>query len=237
LRLRTDIHRRARSFVLALAALAIAALAAPAAYAHPTVASKQAEARHVLAQVELLDRSLDQAIQAYDAATERLQQVKAELRANRHQLLVARASLRRSQARLAQRLVEMYTSSGGDSSLEVLLGSTNLDDLLSRLDAQDRVGEQDATVLRQITRFKHEIERREQKLTLARARSRPTWSTSARPRDARSRSNWYRGGSSSARSTRKSDGFRQPSKRDRRSYGVMRRPVWRSSRPPPKRKR
>jgi peptidoglycan DL-endopeptidase CwlO len=124
----------------------------------------------VLAQVELLDRSLDRAIQAYDAATERLQQVKAELRANQAQLVVARASLRRSQRTLEQRLVELYTSEGGGGSIEVLLGASNLDDLLTRLDAQDRVAQQDATVLQQVTRLKHESEQRERKLERARTR-------------------------------------------------------------------
>jgi peptidoglycan DL-endopeptidase CwlO len=156
--------------VLLLAGLSIAAVAAQAGYAHPSVASKQAEARQVLAQVEQLDRSLDRAIQAYDAATERLQQVKADLQANQRQLGIARTSLRRSRNTLSRRLVELYTSGGGDASLEVLLGAANLDDLLNRLDAQDRVASQDATVLRQVTRFKTEVERRQRHLVLARKR-------------------------------------------------------------------
>jgi peptidoglycan DL-endopeptidase CwlO len=164
----TDKPARARSFLLLFVGLSIAAAATQAAYAHPTVAAKQAEAQHVLAQVEQLDRSLDRAIQAYDAATERLQQVKAHLQANKRQLAIARTSFRRSQQTLSLRLVDLYTSGGGDASLEVLLGAANLDDLLNRLDAQDRVATQDATVLRQVTRFKGEVERRERQLVLAR---------------------------------------------------------------------
>ena len=122
----------------------------------------------MLAQVAILDRSLDRAVQAYDAATQRLQRVKAELQSNRRQLTIARGSLRRGQRTLEQRLVEEYISGGGGSSLEVLLGAASLDDLLSTLDAQDRLGQQDATVVRQIARFKREIEQRQRRLERAR---------------------------------------------------------------------
>jgi len=108
-------------------ALALVGLGTPVASADPTVASKQAEAQHVLAQVEQLDRSLDKAIQAYDAANGRLNQVKADLRANQHQLAIARASLKRSQATLSRRVVELYMSGRSQSTLEVLLGADNLD--------------------------------------------------------------------------------------------------------------
>jgi peptidoglycan DL-endopeptidase CwlO len=163
--------RRVRSWLLlAVAGLSLAALATPAALAEHSVASKRVEARQVLGQIELLDRSLDRAVQAYDAATLRLQQVKTELRASRRQLAVARVSLRRSQRMLAVRLVEIYKSGGGDSSLEVLLGATNLEALLNRVDAQERVAQQDATVLQQVTNLKRETEERERKLERARAR-------------------------------------------------------------------
>jgi peptidoglycan DL-endopeptidase CwlO len=163
--------RRVRSWLLlAVAGLSLAALATPAALAEHSVASKKVEARQVLGQIELLDRSLDRAVQAYDAATLRLQQVKTELRANRRQLAVARASLQRSQRMLAGRLVESYTSGGRDSSLEVLLGATSLEALLNRVDAQERVVQQDAIVLQQVARLKRETEERERRLERARAR-------------------------------------------------------------------
>jgi peptidoglycan DL-endopeptidase CwlO len=136
--------------------------------ADPTVASKQAEAQNVLAQVQQLDRSLDKAIQAYDAANERLNEVKADLRANQHQLLIARASLRRSRATLSRRLVVLYMS-GSQSTLEVLLGTDNLDGVLSKLDAQDRVGQQDASIVRSVARLKRETEQRQARLNRARA--------------------------------------------------------------------
>jgi peptidoglycan DL-endopeptidase CwlO len=143
-------------------------LGTSAASADPTVASKQAEAQQVLAQVQQLDRSLDKAIQAYDAANERLNEVKADLRANQHQLLIARASLRRSRATLSRRLVELYMS-GSQSTLEVLLGTDNLDGVLSKLDAQDRVGQQDASIVRSVARLKRETEQRQARLNRARA--------------------------------------------------------------------
>jgi peptidoglycan DL-endopeptidase CwlO len=170
LRLFPTFQKHARpAFCLVGAALALAGLGVSAASADPTVASKQAEAQQVLAQVEQLDRSLSHAIQAYDAATERLNQVKADLRVNQHQLVIARASLKRGQATLSRRLVELYTSGRSESTLEVLLGADNLDGVLSELDAQDRVGEQDTVVVRSVARLKHETEQRQRKLVRARA--------------------------------------------------------------------
>jgi cell wall-associated NlpC family hydrolase len=170
LRLSSTIQQRARpALCLAAASVALAGLGASAASADPTVASKQVEAQQVLAQVDQLDRSLSHAIQAYDAANERLNQVKADLRANQHRLVIARASLKRAQATLARRLVDLYTSGRSESTLEVLLGADNLDGVLSTLDAQDRAGQQDAIIVRDVARFQHETERRQQRLDRARA--------------------------------------------------------------------
>ncbi len=123
----------------------------------------------MLAQVGQLDRSLDHAVQAYDAAAERLNRVRAELRANQHLLQIALANLKRSQATLARRLIDLYTFGDSQSTIEVLLGADNLDGVLSNLDAQDRVGREDAYIVRSVTRFKRETEQRQAKLKRARA--------------------------------------------------------------------
>jgi peptidoglycan DL-endopeptidase CwlO len=46
----------------------------------------------------------------------------------------------------------------------VLLGASNLEDVLSRIDAADRVAQQDALVLRQVTQFRREVQRRQRNL-------------------------------------------------------------------------
>ena len=63
---------------------------AGAATADPSVSAKQAQARQVLAQIQQIDASMERAVEAYDAATARLQTTKRELRFNKQALHVAR---------------------------------------------------------------------------------------------------------------------------------------------------
>jgi peptidoglycan DL-endopeptidase CwlO len=65
-------------------------------------------------------------------------------------------------------LVSLYTS-GDQSALEVLLGSSSLDDLLDRVDTVNRLSEQDARVVQEVRTFRAEIKKREAELTQARS--------------------------------------------------------------------
>ena len=159
-------RRKAPALVIAFAVfLAVTAVSATA----DSVTSKQAEARSVLGQIQQLDSSLERAIEAYDLATVKLQQIKRDLTTNTHDLVSAKRSLKAAQRQLSARLVELYTSQDQDSTLAVLLGSSSLDQMLSRIDAVDRVGQQDSLVLSQVTHLRHEIQRRQHVLKRAHA--------------------------------------------------------------------
>jgi cell wall-associated NlpC family hydrolase len=144
-------------------------LAAVPALGDPTIASKQAEAQSVLGEIHQLDSSLERAVEAYNLANVKLQRIRDDLTANTHDLSVAKRSLKNAQTQLSSRLVELYTSEGQDSGLAVLLGSTSLDDLLNRMDAVDRVSNQDRVVLRQVVHFREEVQRRQRELQKAHA--------------------------------------------------------------------
>jgi peptidoglycan DL-endopeptidase CwlO len=147
-----------------------ALFAAPTTQAEPSsIASKEAEVQSVLAQIESLDASLGTAIEAYNLATARLEQVRSDLRQNTHHLVIARATLKRSQEALADRLVALYTSGDDSSTLAVLLGATSLDDFLNRLETVDRVSDQDTRVLKEVVRSRTEVRRRQVRLKHARA--------------------------------------------------------------------
>jgi len=146
----------------------LAAAAVPA-WADPSVASKQAEASSVLNQVQQLDSSLERAIEAYDLANVKLAHIKRDLTTNTQDLAVARRSLKSSQRQLSSRLIDLYTSGGGDSTLAVLLGASNLDDLLNRIDTVDRVSSQDTVVLRQVVHLRAEVQHRQKELKNAHA--------------------------------------------------------------------
>jgi peptidoglycan DL-endopeptidase CwlO len=147
---------------------AVVLLGAVPALADPTVAEKRAEAGQVLEQVQQLDASLAQVIQAYDLATERLNRVHQALRENGKNLAIARASLKRAQHRYAARLREIYTSGGGDSALDVLVGATSLDDLLNRINTTSRIASADAQIVQQVQSFRNEVQKREARLKQAR---------------------------------------------------------------------
>jgi peptidoglycan DL-endopeptidase CwlO len=135
----------------------------------PTIASKQAEAQSVMNQVQQLDSSLERAIEAYNFATTKLNRVRADLKENHAQLKISKKSLGRARVTLARRVVSLYTSSGNDNELEVLLGATSLDDLVNRFDTVNRISAQDSLVLGQVVKYNNQVKTREVRLKHARA--------------------------------------------------------------------
>jgi peptidoglycan DL-endopeptidase CwlO len=159
-------RRKAPALVIALAAfLAVSAVPASA----DSVASKQAQAQSVLGQIQQLDSSLERAIEAYNLANSRLAGIRHDLSMNTHNLVSAKRSLKHAQRQLSSRLIDLYTSEGQDSTLAVLLGSSSLDDMLSNIDAADRLSQQDAVVLKQVVTLRREIQQRQRRLKHAHA--------------------------------------------------------------------
>ena len=139
------------------------------AFADPSISSKQSQAQSVLGQIQQLDASLEHAIEAYNAATIKLNKIRGDLKQNAHELHIAKANLVQAQSTLSRRLVAMYTSGSDDSTLAVLFGATSLDNLLDRLDTVDRVSSQDAGVLKQVIASREEIRARRLRLKRAKA--------------------------------------------------------------------
>ena len=162
------LRRLAAPLILALvAALVVTASATP----QPSIGSKQAQAQSVLGQIRSLDSNLSHAIEAYNRANARLAEVKADLAENRRELGIARANLQRARTVLAEHAVAIYTSTSGDSTLEVLLGATSLDDFLSRVDTVGRVSNQGTQVLGEVVIFRNDVRSRRARLKRAKARA------------------------------------------------------------------
>ena len=104
-------------------------------------------------QLGQLSDSLERARSRYDAATAQLAAIQRSLRENRRELRIAKHNLRASQRTIAQRLVALYTSDQ-ESTLEVILGSHNLDDLITRLDNAKSVTQADTQVLQEVEHFR-----------------------------------------------------------------------------------
>ena len=150
-----------------LAALAVAgsATAEPA-----SVSSKQAQAESVMAQIQALDGSLEHAVDAYNLANERLDAIRGDLKENRVNLRIAAENLRTAQKVLAARMVAIYTTDQNDSTLDVLVGSRSLEDLLDGLETVTRVSEQDSAVLTDVNGFRADMRRARTRLRHARDR-------------------------------------------------------------------
>jgi peptidoglycan DL-endopeptidase CwlO len=157
-------RRQAQAFLIGIAALCAAA----SANATPgTVASKQAQAQQVLAQIQQIDESMGAVVEQYNLANVRLQKIETDQRENRKQLKVTKKNLKLAQASLAARLVTAYTSSQDDTTLSLLLGSTSFEDLLNRLEAVNSTSQQDASIVKQVASFKAAVQQHRAELSKA----------------------------------------------------------------------
>ena len=157
--------RQARLLLIGLAATLV--VASPSIAAPSSVSSKQAEARDVMAQIQGLDANLERAVDAYNLANDKLAKIESDLRTNKAELKLARTNLKHAQRQLNAHVVAMYTSGNQDTGLEVLLGATSMDDLMSRLDTVNRVSDQTADVLRQVKVFRAKVKEEHARLQTA----------------------------------------------------------------------
>ncbi len=158
--------RQACAFLVAVAAVLLTAASATA---DPSISAKEAQAQQVLAQINQIDQSLNAAVEAYNLANVRLQKIKGDLHDNKIALDVARVTLKHSQTLLARRLVSVYTSSGENSTLAVLLGSTSLNELLNRIETINATSKQDTRIVNQVTAAKLSIQQHRNELQHAQA--------------------------------------------------------------------
>jgi peptidoglycan DL-endopeptidase CwlO len=154
-----------------LAALAAALAATSAATAEPSsVASKRAQAQSVMAQIQNLDGSLEHAIEAYNLANDKLDAIRGDLKENRVDLTIAERNLKGAQKALAARVVALYTADESDSTLDVLVGSSSLEELVDGLEAVSSVSKQDTQVLANVKTFQSQVKQRRAELKRAKAR-------------------------------------------------------------------
>jgi cell wall-associated NlpC family hydrolase len=155
--------------IVLLAALAGGLLlAVGSASADPGIQDKEAQAQAIMAELQTLDANLSVAIEAYNYANVELDRLDDELDTNAHHLVVARKSLNVAQRRIAKRLHDIYVNGDGDTTLEVLLGARSLDDVISRIDAIERVSRQDSEILAEVREYRQQVQVHRGKLKDAR---------------------------------------------------------------------
>ncbi len=164
-------RRRASTLGVGLAGLAVTLLVgAGSATADPSISSKRQQAQAIVAQIREMDSELSHAIESYNLANIQLDEIDVALDSNARHLEVARSSLTVAQSHIAKRLRALYINGDSGGAVEVILGAKSLDDLLDRLDMAQRVGGQDTQVLKDVARFRGEVQTRRAKLRSDRAR-------------------------------------------------------------------
>ena len=106
-----------------------------------------------MGQLQQLSDSLERARSQYDASSAQLGRIERDLRENKRELRVAKHNLKVSQRTIAERLVALYTTDQ-ESTLEVILGARNLDDMITRLDNAKSVTSADSQVLSEVKHFR-----------------------------------------------------------------------------------
>ena len=130
---------------------------------------KKQQYAQVKQEVQQLDSSLSHAIDAYNVANGKLASIQADLTSNQKEIARARKELKKARRLLEGRLVALYKSGPQGSTLDVVLGSTSLTDAIDGVDTANRVSHQTRTVLRRVSTFRKEVQRRGVRLKHAKA--------------------------------------------------------------------
>ena len=156
--------RIARLTPIALAALAAGLAAAPLS-ASPSgkIKLKQREAEVVLAQVNALDNQLGKTVEAWDGARYNLDKARKQLAANRASLTVAERARRHAEQLVRARLVTIYESDQ-PTTIDVVLGSTSLGNLIDRLQAARSVATSDQQLALHVTQVRNQLAHAERTL-------------------------------------------------------------------------
>lgn len=164
-----------RSTLVAAVVLATAVFATIAAEPTPavgaTLASKQAQARELDAQVSALEDRYDHLQERHRGALYELQRIRAEVAAAHRVVVATRADLGRARTTLAGRADAIYRAGGAGSDIAELAATGSFADFFDRVESMRRIGDQDANVLVRVEQLNERVERKERVLRGAKARA------------------------------------------------------------------
>ena len=132
---------------------------APGLASGATIAQKKAQATQIAAQVTALNTKMEFAVEAYDAASQKLATVQGRIHVNEQQLRIARYNLLVARQLLTQRIVSMYKQNKA-SVLDVLLSTRSFDNLVTEVNAMRQVGQSDSATVSTIQALKKQVSER-----------------------------------------------------------------------------
>ncbi len=141
--------------ILSLVALIviIALGTAPVAVAQ-TLEQQQSDAKK---EVERLNQQMEDAVERYNYACSKLEQTRAEIVENKEKLTAAERELAANKTRLNSRVRAMYVNTH-NNFVDVVVNAGDFDDFLVRLDLAKKVGQKDASLVRQVKDAKAKLE-------------------------------------------------------------------------------
>jgi cell wall-associated NlpC family hydrolase len=121
------------------------------------------EADALREQIDELSHQLDAAVEEYNYAKAKLAETKDAAEKNQLHLTKAEADLEVANAALAERLVEVYKQ-GHLGVLDALVGASSFSDVVNYLDQMERLSEQDAEIVAQVSTYQEDVEARKVEL-------------------------------------------------------------------------
>ena len=121
------------------------------------MSAKQAEAARIIAQINSINTQLSVAVERWNFANVKLARIGSDLQRAHHELGIARVNLKRAQIALSRQALDVYTSTDSNSTLEVMLGASSLDDLINRIDNVSRVNDQRTSLVGDVKQFQTSV--------------------------------------------------------------------------------
>jgi len=163
--------------VVTVAALVVAAAAfvtfasAPTPAHAVTLASKQAQAAKLDGEVNKLERQFDELQERYRGAVYELGQINGDVAEAKVEVKSTQRSLRAAKMRLAQRAIAIYQTRSEAGQFVDFASSGSISDFFDKVEAVERVSEQDSTVLDKVDALHTKVEKNERALERAQAKS------------------------------------------------------------------
>ena len=157
-------------FLALLLAASLVGLAPAQAFA-VTSAEKQAEADDIMRSIDSLQTQLNEANAEYERATQEYETAKAAAEDATARVKAAKERIAELQERLSERATSMYKTGGSMSFIDVLLGATSFEDLVTSWDAFEKISSQDAELIQESKDVKAEAESAEQEYNEQKAKA------------------------------------------------------------------
>jgi peptidoglycan DL-endopeptidase CwlO len=120
------------------------------------IAAKKAKLAAVQAQLATVYKKSDVAVEQYNEATARLQEVDSRIARNQHLLKVAEYKLGIANGHLTSRARQVYKAND-TSIIDVIFASHTFDDLLTQLDVMQRMTANDADMVHEAAAYRQDI--------------------------------------------------------------------------------